>query len=89
MAAGDVAGFVCQDADDFIGVARGDEQPCVDKNSLPAGHKGIKGRVLNQVYPHGRGFKSGNREQWCPEQTNGILNLRVADKGKLSRLGRS
>ena len=87
MAACNVPGFMGDHADHLIGVVRGNQQAGVDKNLLSAGDKGIERGIINQVYAHRRGFQAGDCEQWCPEQTDGILDLRIADKADLSRLG--
>ena len=80
MAAGYVAGFMGDDANHLICVVRGGQQAGIDKYLLPAGDKGVEGGVIYQVYAHRRRLQACDGKEWCAEEANGTLDLRIADK---------
>ena len=64
MAAGNVTGFVGDNADDLLGALGLRQQAGIDKQPLSAGDEGIKGVVIDQVNLDRRRIKVGGEENW-------------------------
>ena len=79
MAAGDVTGLMRNHTDDLAGIFRFHKQACIDEKSLPAGDKGVQGRVIDDVNLDIAGFETGGFEDRLGVHANGIFDLRVAD----------
>jgi len=80
MAAGDVTGLMRNHTDDLAGIFRFHKQACIDEKSLPAGDKGVQGRVIDDVNLDIAGFETGGFEDRLGVHANGIFDLRVADQ---------
>ena len=77
VAAGDVAGFVGDDADQLAGVLDLHQQPGIEEQLLATGDEGVYLRVLDDVDLDRRRIEAGDLEHWRGELPNGIFDLRV------------
>lgn len=80
MAAGDVAGFVRDHADDLSGVLGAHDQAGIDEQVLSASNEGIQRTVMHQKDVDGLRRQAGGVEQWRAIGPDGIFDLRVADE---------
>ena len=90
MAARDVAGFMGDDADDFlVGLGFGEEAG-VDEYALAAGHEGVDAVVGDDIDFHGVRVDAGRLENGARILAEQTFNFSVADKvgaGLLLRRG--
>jgi hypothetical protein len=80
VAAGDVAGFVGDDADHLVGGLGLGQQAGVDEDLHPVGDEGVDALVVDDVDLHRRGIEAGGGEDRIGIGPQGCLDLGVADQ---------
>ena len=80
MAAGDVARFMGQNADHFIGRLGLHQQAGVDEQALTAGHEGVDARIIDQVDLDRAGIDTGRPENRLGVEPHQAFDFRIADK---------
>ena len=80
MAARDMAGFMCDDADDLSRIFRPHQQAGIDKQALPPGDEGIQRRIVDDMYLDVACGEPGCFENGPGVDADGIFYFGVADK---------
>ena len=80
MAAGDVAAFVGDDADQLLGVVALHQQAGMDKEILAARDEGVDRILFDQDDVDRFGFDAGRLEDWPSVTSDDMLNFGVADE---------
>jgi hypothetical protein len=79
MTAGDMAGFVRDDAAHLSGAGRLHQQPGEQEQPLSAGDEGVERGIVDDVDGDGVVLQAGRFEQGAGVGADGIFDFRVAD----------